>query len=138
MAHQHHHNPHQPTVAMDEATDSWHMHTSAEGLPQEEHGATAQAGALIASFAGSVIFVGAVILVTILYYRQHVTMLRRERIETTDFYREVYTPYRQQSDKALTGYGWAGPEAAAAGQVSIPIDIAMQRVLQNYGNGGAK
>src|SRR4051812_42035094 len=133
MAHHTPHNPHQPIVSMDEQPDSWHMHTTEEGDPQEEHGAHAEPTALVGAFVGSIVFVGLVIVVCLLYYHSHTTGLRRARIETTDFYLENYRPYRDQSDRFLSGYGWATPEAAAAGKVSIPIEIGMEKVRQQYG-----
>jgi hypothetical protein len=129
----HGHDPHQPIVAMDEQPDSWHMHTPEEGDPQEEHGAQADPTALVAAFVGSIFFVGLVIVVCLLYYSTHTTGLRAARIETTEFYTENFVPYRQQSDRALSSYGWATPEAAAEGKVSAPIEFGMQKVLQQYG-----
>jgi hypothetical protein len=127
----HPHDPHKPQVAFDEAPDSWHRHLSEEGQPQEEHGAQADSLALIVSFVGSVFFVGAVIVVCLLYFQVQYTKLRRERIETTALAAD-YFQYRDDSDKALHGYGWANPEAAAAGKVSGPIDAAMQKVIEQY------
>jgi hypothetical protein len=128
------HDPHKPTVAFDEQPDSWHMHAAEEGLPQEEHGATTNPIGLILAFAGSVFFVGSVILMCVLYYRVHTTQLRQQRIETTALAGD-YFKYRDDSTAAQGGYGWAGPEAAAAGQVSIPVDLAMQKVIQQYASG---
>jgi hypothetical protein len=125
------HDPHQPIVAFDEQPDSWHMHTSDEGLPQEEHAAQADPKALVAAFLGSVFFVGGVIVVCLLYFFTHTTKLRQERIETTALAKD-YFQYRAVSDKHLATYGWANPEAAAAGKVSIPIDLGMQKVMQQY------
>lgn len=140
MAHDHtHHDPHKPTVSFDAAPDSWHMHAAEEGQPQEEHGATTNPAGLIIAFLGSVFFVGAVILLCILYYQIHTTHLRQERIETTALAQgeNGYYKYRDDSAAALQKYGWANPEAAAAGKVSIPIDLAIQKVIQQY-SGGSK
>jgi hypothetical protein len=130
-----HHNPHQPIVTMDEQPDSWHMHTSDEGAPQEEHGAQADPTSLVGAFVGSVVFIGAVIVVCLIYYNSHTTKLRQSRIETSEL-AEEYFGYRATSNKVLSGYGWATPEAAAEGKVSIPIDLAMQKVAQQYGAQG--
>jgi hypothetical protein len=121
---------------MDGQPDSWHIHTAEEGLPQEEHGSHANAAALVGAFVVSVVFVGAVILVVLLYYNTHTTALRQARIETTALSQD-YVDYRDRSDRFLSGYGWATPDAAAAGKVSIPIELAMQKVMQQYaGNTG--
>src|ERR1700742_946915 len=100
-----HHDPHQPTVQMDEHVDSWHTHTADEGMPQEEHAPQANSFALIVAFAGSVIFVALVIVVCLLYYGSHTTGLRQERIETTALAAD-YTVYRDQSDRTLSEYHW--------------------------------
>jgi len=125
------HDPHQPIVAFDEQPDSWHMHASDEGQPQEEHAAQADPKSLVAAFLGSVFFVGGVIVVCLMYYFTYTTKLRQERIETTALAR-VFFAYKATSQKHLAGYGWATPEAAAAGKVSIPLEIGIQRVLQQY------
>jgi hypothetical protein len=132
-----HHDPHKPTVSMDEQPDSWHMHTSEEGSPQEEHGAQANPAALVATFVGSVVFVGAVILATVMYYGAHNTRLREERIETTALAAD-YFQYRDRSLAVQADYGWSTPENAAAGKVTIPLDKAMERVRQQYAAGAPR
>jgi hypothetical protein len=40
---------------------------------------------------------------------------------------------------AMSQYGWANAEAAAAGKVTIPMDAAMQKVIKDYaGNARAE
>jgi len=132
MSHDPHHTLHQPTIAMDEQPDSWHMHTVDEGLPQEEHAAQADSRTLVVAFLGSVFFVGAVIVVCLLYYGTHTTALRMARIETTAL-SEDYVKYRDESDRVLSSYHWGSSELAAAGKVTIPLDQAIQKAMQQYG-----
>ncbi|MEX2218384.1 MAG: hypothetical protein WD749_06445 [Phycisphaerales bacterium] len=130
------HDPHKPTVALDDQPDSWHMHTSEEGMPQEEHGSQARPFALIGAFVGSFAFVAGVIVACIAYFQNYTTTLRAERIENTRL-ADDYHAYKAGAEKHLAAFGWANPEAAAAGKVSTPLDQAMQRVIQQYhGNQG--
>jgi hypothetical protein len=84
-----------------------------------------------------VVFVGAVILATVMYYGAHNTRLREERIETTALAAD-YFQYRDRSLAVQADYGWSTPENAAAGKVTIPLDKAMERVRQQYAAGAPR
>jgi hypothetical protein len=131
MVHQRQTVPHEH-----EEPDSWHRHTPAEGAPQREHGSKANPAVLGVAFVLSVALVGGVILATVVYFRRHVTELRKERIETTVLAGD-FLKYRGESEAHLAGYSWASDDAAREGKnVSIPIEEAKKRVLEKYAKQG--
>jgi hypothetical protein len=115
-----------------QATDQWHHHTVDEGTPQEEHAGTANAAVLMVAFVLIVGFVSLVVLATMLYFIHYTTNERRARVETTVLAKD-YRAYRSAEEAKLATYGWEDRAAAEAGHVSIPIDVAMQRVAEKYG-----
>jgi hypothetical protein len=109
------------------------MHTTAEGPPQEEHGATVNAALLFAAFVGTVLTIGLVVVLTYLYFTSHMNQLRRSRIETTVLAGE-YRDYRERTTGQLRDYGWVSIEGD--GVVALPMEVAMERVLRRYNGAG--
>jgi hypothetical protein len=120
--------PHTPDIH--EEPDPWHRHTVDEGIPQVEHAATVNIPILMGVFVATVVFVSATILFTMIYFKRHVTALRQERIETT-VVGQGARDYKEAALANLDGYGWAD---AQAGHVSLPLDVARQRVIEAYSN----
>jgi hypothetical protein len=121
------HMDHTPEVP--EQPDEWHMHAPVEGLPQEEHGSTVNTALLTLAFIGTVVSIALVVVLTYLYFSAYTTNLRRLRIETTVL-AEDYLRYRTESDQVLHDYAWVTVEGE--GVVSLPLGIAMERVLERY------
>jgi hypothetical protein len=135
-----HHKP-QYTQHEHEIPDSWHRHIPAEeGAPQEEHGKTNPLLLGIA-FVGSLAFVGGTIAATWLYFKVHITALRRERIESAGFAREFFDPQKGIQAKALAdlnSHYFASETAAREGKASVPIEQGIQKVVARYGSSASK
>ena len=111
-----------------EHPDSWHAHSPAEGTPQEEHGAQANAFGIIAGIAFFGVVTLVVSVVVGVYLASYTSRLRAQRQETITS-RADYNVYRAQSDAALSTAAWINP---AEGTVAIPIDIAKRKVIAAY------
>lgn len=126
------------TPELPEQPDEWHMHTAAEGPPQEEHGGTVNTALLMLAFVGTVASIALVVVLTYLYYASYSTQVRASRIETTVL-SEDYRQYRAKVHEAMTGFNWVEMDGEPA--VSLPLDVATERVLQRYsgqsGTGGS-
>lgn len=108
--------------------DQWHRHTAEEGMPQDEHGARVNplwlAGVLVATIIFVAIFVG----VVQIYFESTVSSVRAEKTETVDSWYEFEEQFAE--DRAvLTSYGIADAEARTA---HIPIDLAMEKIVERY------
>lgn len=129
MTDKHEYMPHEH-----EHADAWHHHTLAEGMPQREHASHVDPLALfVALTLGAVFTVGAVV-VTIIYFVQHTTDLKRDIRETTNMAAqqiEYHTGAMSQQDQ----YAW---EDAEAGLVRIPVSQAMLQVARDYGREEAR
>lgn len=64
--------------------DNWHQHTTAEGAPQEEHGAQASAKALGLTFIFMVLGVLFVIIVLKVYFDSYMSSYRAKINENTE------------------------------------------------------
>lgn len=129
MSHHHEHTPEHH-----ETPDAWHVHTAAEGLPQEEHGGKTNTVILAVAFVLSFGFVAVTILVTYLYFQVHFTSLRAQRIEGTAMGKS-FVQYRDRSREKLGGYNFATEAAARAGMASLPLKEAEQQVIARYSAG---
>jgi hypothetical protein len=120
------------TPEFPERPDEWHMHSAAEGPPQEEHGATVNPVLLTGAFIGTVVSVALVAVLVYAYFTAYTTQLRRSRIETTTMAVD-YTRYRQDWRHVQDDYS-----RVAVGQetvISLPLEVAMERVLERYQQG---
>jgi hypothetical protein len=120
------HLDHTPEIP--EQPDEWHLHSAAEGPAQEEHGSTVNTMLLAFAFIGTVLSIGLVVVLTYMYFSAYMNQLRRTRIETTTLAAD-YLQYRADSDRALHDYVWLDEDRTI---VSLPIGVAMERVLENY------
>lgn len=123
----------QYTAHEHEQPDAWHRHdVAAEGAPQEEHGRTNPA-VLVVAFLATFGFVAGTILASYLYFNLHMTKERREKIESNVLADSFFKVTQPAEMARLKDYGFSGEAAARAGAVSIPIDQAMQNVVNRYG-----
>jgi hypothetical protein len=121
------HLDHTPEVP--ETPDEWHLHTAAEGAPQEEHAATVNAPLLVLAFIGTVVGVILIVVLTYLYFTTYTNQLRRTRIETTAL-SEDYLRYKSTWQDLAQDYRWVSIDGE--GVVSLPLQVAMERVLERY------
>ncbi len=123
------------THELHDEPDTWHRHqTAVEGLPQPEHGAHTNGLILAIAFIGSLGFVILTVVATVLYFQVHMTELRRQRIESTGFADAFFGKggTQEQALAQLAQYSFATEAEARAGKASVPIDQAMQRVVDRY------
>ncbi len=114
--------------------DAWHHHTTAEGAPQPEHGAHASARALGLTFIVMVLGVIFVILVLVAYFNSYVSSFRAERQEGTTAMRPAFED-KVAAHRRLGEFGWVDQ---ASGTVHIPLDHAIDRVVDQYRAQGAQ
>lgn len=110
-----------------EADDPWHDHAG-EAPPQEVHGETSAlfiAGLGVVSFCALLVCIG---LIAIYFNQVSRTefIQKRERTDVAGEFRERSA--RWNAD--LTTYGWVDE---SSGVVRIPLDAAIERVAQEYG-----
>jgi hypothetical protein len=123
-----HGHPEAFVPAQHDEPDAWHVHhTEEEGAPQEAHARIANPRAIFLGLAAMVIvLVGLLVLLT-LYFDRFSTNLLAERNEIA--LSADYVVYRQKSDLELRT---VAPLDAAQKSVRIPIDRAMDRVIEQY------
>lgn len=108
--------------------DAWHHHDSAEGVPQSEHAATIDPIATLKVLGFVMGFTAVFITVSILYFNVTVRQQREAKIETTGA-AEPYNAMKGQVERDLSTYGVSDP---AAKTVRVPIDRAIDRVVNKY------
>lgn len=120
--------------AQHDAPDAWHAHSVEEASPQEAHARIANPRAIFFGLAAMVVvLVGLLVLLT-LYFDRFSTRLLAERQEIA--LSADYVVYREKSDLELRT---AAPLDPAQKTVRIPIDRAMDKVIQTYNTpGGGK
>lgn len=112
--------------------DSWHRHTSDEGLPQVEHGSRVNVTTLSIVFVAMTLFMVVSVAALIVYFDRHTRDVRQQGLETTTEATEYALPYRQQATDQLGGFGWS----ADGTHVRLPVDVAKQQIVARYGHGG--
>jgi len=117
----------------EEAPDEWHRHSAEEGSPQPEHAGHVSAPVLWIAFGSMVLFLVAVVGALIVYYDHYITNLRQERLETTRMAEEHGLRYEAEARAQLDSYAVVNAEA---GTYQIPIDVAMDNVLEQYDERG--
>lgn len=122
-----HHKP-QHTPELHEVADQWHHHEAAEGMPQKEHGPRVNTVVLTGVFLAIVIVITGTIAAAILYFNQHITVLRQHEIETTVLAAEA-NEYRAAAEASFATYTWVDAEK---GVVQLPLGVARERVLARY------
>ena len=125
---------HEHTPALSAHADEWHHHSTAEGLPQQEHTAAVNAKVVAYWFVAIIVFVAILAIIIAVYFNSVTTQLRAERIETTLIAQESNAAKAQaEATMGFNGqpgsYTWAD---AKAGKVQIPIEEAMKKVQSKY------
>jgi preprotein translocase subunit SecG len=137
MSH-HEHAPH-----AEEHPDAWHAHGAEEGEPQPEHGAKASPVGLAVAFGIMTVLFLATCVVLGMYFYKEKARLQRERSETTTM-AEGYLgltgleqgsyQIQEQVEKSYGTYTWVD-ESDPQSQVQIPIDHAIDQVIEEYRGG---
>lgn len=110
------------------ATDSWHLHTEEEGMPQPAHAARANPLLLVGAWAAITGSVIAVVVVVAIFFDYTSTEIRQRRVETTALANE-HAAYKEQAQASLDQTAWIDQ---GDGVVQIPLDSAMSRVIEAY------
>lgn len=127
MTYPKHYVPHEQ-----ESPDAWHAHGAGEGEPQPEHGG--HQNYLLIGLVGvaSLAIVVGTVAGTFIYFRKHVTDLRREKVESPTMLRGDYDAYKKDADAKLAQFRFMGEDAARAGRATLPLDEAKKRVIEKY------
>jgi len=125
---------HDHTPEIHEHTDSWHHHEAAEGLPQHEHTAKADAGALVKWFFGIVVLLAIILVALGMYFSSYTTRLRERTVETQELAATAKTTLAAAEAKLGTD---GKPFKYTAGDkkartIQIPIDTAIKRTVEKY------
>ncbi|MFK7884277.1 MAG: hypothetical protein AB8F26_08880 [Phycisphaerales bacterium] len=110
--------------------DDWHQHTAAEGMPQEEHGSQASVKALGMTFIVMTVGVIVTILLLVVYFKSYVGTYKAKVQEGTAIMQPAFEAKLAAQSK-LESFGWIDRDART---VHIPIDQAMQSVINDYQN----
>ena len=122
---------HQETPHPEQHLDEWHQHTAAEGVPQQEHAAHVNIGALIVVFVAMVVTVLVLVIALTMFYNSTKAQMAAVRLENTAGWSDDYIPYKNAAFEQIGGYHADDPEA---GTVRIPVDRAIDQVINQYGN----
>lgn len=115
-----------------EQPDRWHAHTSAEGTPQSEHGARANPLFLGSILGSMVVFTGVLSILVIIYFNSYVTKIKALKMETTWEY-STFAAFKAESLGAGGRLNTSGIVDTNEQIVHIPIEIAMDKVVAEYG-----
>jgi hypothetical protein len=113
--------------------DAWHQHSTAEGMPQHEHGAHASAKALGLTFITMVVGVIVVILILIAYFNSYVSSTKARLQEGTAMMAPAFNA-KVAARSQLESFGWVDQ---SAGTVRVPLPNAIDRVVDEYRSTGA-
>ncbi|HYE62773.1 MAG TPA: hypothetical protein VD997_12325 [Phycisphaerales bacterium] len=127
MAHDH-------TPEIHEHADAWHHHIPEEGMPQHEHAAKVDSGALIKWFIGITVLLVVVVLALKMYFTKFTTQMRRTYVETTEIAQGAKTALAAAeatlgTDGRPFTYKVANKQART---VQLPIDTAIKRTVERY------
>lgn len=117
-------------IEMSGSHDDWHQHTAAEGMPQEEHAAQASVKALGMTFIVMTVGVIVTILLLVVYFKSYVGTYKAKVQEGTAIMQPAFEAKLAAQSK-LESFGWIDRDART---VHIPIDQAMQSVINDYQN----
>jgi hypothetical protein len=125
---------HDHTPEIHEHADAWHHHIPEEGMPQHEHAAKVDSGALIKWFVGTTVLLIVTIVALKMYFTKYTTEMRRTSVETT-----------KMGEKARTSLAEAEAALGIDGQpfkhrivdkktkaVQLPLDEAIARTVKKY------
>jgi len=126
---------HAATPELHEHADSWHHHELEEGLPQSEHTGVVEPSALIKWFFLIVIALAIVLVALFTYFDSYNHRLKATRLETLNTAEANIAKAQAESRLGLGGASAFQyvPVTNAPGKVHLPLDRAMERVLDTYG-----
>ncbi|TVQ64448.1 MAG: hypothetical protein EA379_01450 [Phycisphaerales bacterium] len=106
--------------------DQWFEHAPTEEKPQPEHGKI-NAKALMGWLGALTVLLVITCVVLIWFFEQEKqrALQMRHEIDVGGSWRAQYT----QVNAELSGYAWVDPENNI---VSVPIDLAMQKIVRQY------
>jgi hypothetical protein len=125
---------HDHTPEIHEHADAWHHHIPEEGMPQHEHAAKVDSGALIQWFVGITVLLVVTIIALKMYFTKYTTEMRRTSVETSEMALKSHNVYKD-AEEALGTTG--GPfkyriTNKQARTVQLPISEGIQRTLAKY------
>lgn len=131
---------HDHTPEIHEHADAWHHHIPEEGMPQHEHAAKVDSGALVKWFIGITVLLVVVILALKMYFTKFTTQMRRTYVETTELTANSKTAiHAAEATLGTDGkpYTYKVVDKKAK-TVQIPIDLAMKRTVEKYQQQGSQ
>ena len=121
---------HDHTPPMEQSIDAWHTHGSDEPMPQPEHAAQINIGAMLIVFVAMVLTILIMVIGLTLFYNHSAAQIMAEKVENTVEYRRQYKPYFETATANISTYR---PLDAANRTVQIPVDRAAEIVANRYG-----
>lgn len=106
---------HEETAMSADGHDQWHQHSSAEGMPQEEHGAQASAKALGLTFIGMTLGVLFVIIILVVYFQNYMSNYKSQINEDT---KAAEVSWNEKNE--------------IMGNINPSVDAAMELVIAEY------
>lgn len=126
---------HAHTPEVHEHADSWHHHTAAEGMPQEEHGGVAEPAALIKWLVLIIAALAIILIALFVYFDSYSHRLQAKRVETLNS--AEANVRKAQAESRLGAANSANfqyvPVDGVPGKVHLPLDRAAERVVEKYG-----
>ena len=126
---------HQETPHPEPHLDEWHQHTAEEGLPQQEHAAHINIGAMMIVFVAMVVTIIVMVVGLAMFYEKTAAQMKAGRLETTVEWSDEYVPFRNAALENISSYRAIDAEA---GVVQVPVDRAIDAVIASYGNAPAE
>jgi hypothetical protein len=118
----------------DHSHDDWFRHEADESAPQAEHAAHVNTTAIGLTLLAIVFGVLFTVIILSMYFVQYAGT-RKAMLEEGTRSAEPYLQYEQQATRELNRLSWADREA---GTVYVPIDSAMDAVVEAYGAPGVR
>lgn len=123
---------HQETPHPEAHLDEWHQHGPAERVPQAENAAHINIPAMFVVFVVMVVSITVMVVGLTIFYKKSMAQMAAVRLETTTQWQQDFVAdYR---DPAIESIGSYGTVDAEAGIVHVPVESAMDAVIDRYGN----
>jgi len=111
--------------------DEWFRHSAAEQTHQEAHGST-RTHAILASLFFTLVLV-VVVGVVVFHYFQSQARILQTTLQEAATPRDAYVAATQNWNNQLSTYGWVEEKD---GPVRLPLDVAIERVVDVYKSQG--
>jgi len=108
--------------------DAWHEHGAGETAPQHEHAATVNPYFISGVLVFIILFVAVLVVLVQMFFASTESRIRAAKTETVDPYL-AYESDTAAQRSILASYGIAD---ADAGTAHIPIEQAMQKIVERY------